>query len=134
MSSPADEATLTRASRYVLRVDGKGRITLPLPAREALGVGPGALVELVVDASTRTVAVRPLTVGVLASYRVSVPDRRGLADLVSAILEEGSDLRRVECWESECVVEVLAIDAVMVERVAEKLRAKGIGVEAYTAR
>ncbi len=120
--------------RYVLRVDGKGRITIPLPVREALGIEPGDLVELAVDVSARTVAIRPAAMGVLASYRVSLSQRKELVDAISTILEEGSDLRYAECWELECVVEVFVIDAVMAEKIAERLRTVGVKVVEYGTR
>ncbi len=125
---------LRAGGRYVLRVDGKGRVTIPLPLRESLGIEPGTVVELTVDASGRAVVVRPATSGVVASYRVSLYERRNVVSAVSAVLEEGSDLRLVECWESECVIEAFVIDEVMVERIAERLRAAGVEVVEYTSK
>lgn len=121
-------------NKYLLKVDEKGRITIPLSARELIGIEPGMFVELLVDSSTKTMVVKPLTTGVIASYRLRLRERKDIVDVISTILEEGSELRYVECGEVECVAGVLVIDTVMVEKLAEKLQVRGVSVIEYTTK
>lgn len=122
------------SSRYVLKVDEKGRITIPQSVREILGIEPGMFVELVVDTSAKVVVLRPTATGVLASYRIRLRERKDVVNAISAVLEEGSDLKYVELGESECVLVVFVIDNVMVEKLAEKLQRKGVDVVEYVTR
>ncbi|MCS7099078.1 MAG: hypothetical protein RMH84_00965 [Sulfolobales archaeon] len=117
-----------------VRVDEKGRVTIPQYVREALAIVPGMFVELHVDASTRTIVLKPAASGTVAEYRVRLEDRKNLIDVVSVVVEEGSEVRSLRCGEFECDVEVFIADAVLAERLAEKMRERGIGVVEYRTR
>lgn len=123
-----------RSFRYVLKLDEKGRITIPQVVREALGLEPGMFVELVVNRGSRTIVVKPVASGVIASYKVSLNKRSDVISLVSSVIEEGSDLRYLECEESECLLRVFLLDALMAEKLVEKLRSRGLHVVEYSVK
>jgi AbrB family looped-hinge helix DNA binding protein len=123
-----------RPARYVLKLDEKGRVTIPQVVRDALGLEPGMFIELVVEKDSKTIVLRPAASGVMATYRVSLDKRSDVVGLVSSVVEEGSDLRYLECGETECFLSVFLIDTVMAEKLAEKLRGMGIQVIEYSVR
>ncbi|MEM0352410.1 MAG: hypothetical protein QXT76_06945 [Sulfolobales archaeon] len=122
------------SSKFILKVDEKGRITIPLSVREVLNIEPGMLVELLVNPSDKTIVLKPLTTGVIANYRIRLRNRNEVVDIITTILEEGSELKYLELGESECSIGVLAMDNVMVEKLAEKLQMKGVNVIEYTTK
>lgn len=126
--------TAGTGSKYILKVDEKGRITIPLSVREILNIEPGTLVELLVDHSGKAIVIRPLITGVIANYRIRLRSRNELVDVISAILEEGSELKYLELGESECDVGVFVMDNVMVETLAEKMQMRGISIIEYTTK
>jgi len=121
-----------RYTRFTLKVDEKGRVTIPQVVREALGIEPGTLVELSLDEPAKSIVIKPVFSGVVVSYRVSLRSREELVEAIKAALEEGSDLRQVECRELECLIRVLALDTALAERVAEKIRSKGLNLVEYS--
>lgn len=120
--------------KYILKIDEKGRITIPQTVRDALGIEPGTFVELSVDTSEKVIALKPVSTGVIANYRIRIRERKDVVDVILAILEEGSDLKYVELGESECSVGVFVIDNVMAEKLMEKLQTRGMNVVEYTTR
>lgn len=123
-----------KSFRYVLKLDEKGRITIPQVVRDALGLEPGMFVELVIDRSSRIIVVRPVASGIIATYRVSLDKRSDVVSLVSSVIEEGSDLRYLECGETECLLRVFLLDTLMAEKLAEKLRSRGLNVIEYSVK
>lgn len=121
-----------RYTRFTLKVDEKGRVTIPQVVREALGIEPGTLVELSLDESAKSIVIRPVFSGAVVSYRVSLRSREELVEAIRAVLEEGSELRQVECRELECLIKVLALDAALAEQIAEKLRSIGLNLVEYS--
>lgn len=121
-------------SKYILKLDEKGRITIPQSVREALGIEPGMFVELSIDYPGKVIVLKPVSTGVIANYKVRMRERRDIVDIISAILEEGSDLKYVELGESECSIGVFVIDNVMAEKLMEKLQMRGVNVVEYTTR
>lgn len=90
--------------------------------------------ELSVDSAGRALVLKPVSAGVIANYRIRIQERKDLINIISAILEEGSDLKYIELGESECSVGVFVIDNVMAERLMEKLQMRGVDVIEYATR
>lgn len=121
-----------RYARFMLKVDEKGRVTIPQVVRELLGIEPGNLIELTLDESTKSIVIRPMFNGVLAIYRVSLRSREELVEAVRVVIGEGSELKQVECRELECFIRVLTLDSTLAEHIAEKLRSKGLNLVEYS--
>ncbi len=121
-----------RYARFTLKVDEKGRVTIPQVVRELLGIEPGTLVEMSLDESTKSVIIKPVFSGVVVSYRVSLRSREELVEAIRTVLEEGSELKQVECKELECLIRVLVLDTAVAEQVAEKLRLRELNLVEYS--
>jgi AbrB family looped-hinge helix DNA binding protein len=121
-----------RYARFTLKVDEKGRITIPQVVRELLDIEPGTLIELTVDESTKSIVIRPVFSGVLVTYRVALRSREELVEAVRLVIGEGSELKQVECRELECIIRALALDSGLAEHIAEKLRSKGLNIVEYS--
>ncbi|MEM1619849.1 MAG: hypothetical protein QXU97_01380 [Fervidicoccaceae archaeon] len=118
----------------ILKVDPKGRITIPLVLREALGIQEGRLLLAIADTEKKELVITPLVPSEKQIYEIKVElsDKPGaLADLSERLREMKLDqiltrcavIRRGEVAECIFVVEPLETPSVDVEAVKKELEA-----------
>ncbi len=119
--------------RIVIRVDGKGRITLPLYIRRELGIEEFSSVELIVDQVRRELIIRPITSSgeYLMNLEVQLENPEKVSELVNLIVESGSELKIINCIPnpSKCLVSVSVADSTAGGKLVEALSSKGFTVK-----
>lgn len=119
--------------RLIVRVDGKGRITLPLYIRRELGIEEYSSVELVVDQARRELIVRPITPSgeYLMNLEVELENPDKVSELVNLIIEGGGELKIIKCVPNpnKCLVSVSVIDLKAGENLVESLSSRGFLVK-----
>ncbi len=116
--------------KEIVRVDSKGRITIPLVIREALDIREGMNVLLIADTSRKEVIVSPISDEArLLEIEFEMEDRPGaLAEIVSELARQGVDMVITRCTAlkrgetAECLVVVdISRSTVTSERELERL-------------
>lgn len=129
----------------VIRIDAKGRVTIPMPIREAVGVKEGMYVMLLAEPDRKEISVIPFAdpEAKLVEFRVKIADIPGalariakvLADAkVDLLSSESRTLRRGELAEwlaiadiSKCTYDLKEIQRKIVKNGA----AKNVEVQEY---
>ncbi|RLG84109.1 MAG: AbrB family transcriptional regulator [Thermoprotei archaeon] len=85
--------------KEIVKVDSKGRITIPLVIREALDIREGMNVLLIADISKKEVIVSPISEEArLLEIEFELEDRPGaLAEVVSELARQGVDMIITRC-------------------------------------
>ncbi len=103
--------------RFIVKMDGKGRVTIPQVIREHLGIYPGAYFELVVNGGTRNIVLKPmiknLIEGLLVEVVVRVKEVNDLTTLIIRCLNEGYEVIRLNCIHDEayeCTLNLHTVD------------------------
>ncbi|MEN2999430.1 MAG: ACT domain-containing protein [Acidilobaceae archaeon] len=117
----------------IIKVDLKGRITIPQTMREALEIRPGMLMVLIADAEKREVIMSPvMTSGeTMYEFDILLTDRPGsLASVTNVFAEHKADIVASKCAsitrgeEASCTIIVdMSLSPTMPEKVKEKLEA-----------
>ncbi|RLG83170.1 MAG: AbrB family transcriptional regulator [Thermoprotei archaeon] len=116
--------------REIVKVDSKGRITIPLVIREALDIREGMNVLLIADTSKKEVIVSPISQEAqLLEIEFEMEDRPGaLAEVVSELARQGVDMIITRCTAlkrgetAEClVVADVSKSTITTEKELEKL-------------
>ena len=84
----------------VVKVDSKGRITIPQAVREALGVEPGMLMALIADFDKREIIVSPIATKPEAVYELdlNLVDKPGsLAAVAGVLAKHKADIIASKC-------------------------------------
>jgi len=84
----------------VVKVDSKGRITIPQAVREALGVEPGMLMALIADFDKREIIVSPIATKPEAVYELdlNLVDKPGsLAAVTGVLAKHKADIIASKC-------------------------------------
>jgi AbrB family looped-hinge helix DNA binding protein len=118
----------------VVKVDSKGRITIPQAVREALGVEPGMLMALIADFDKREIIVSPIATKPEAVYELdlNLVDRPGsLAAVTGVLAKHKADIIASKCAsiargeEASCTIIVdmsmSDVDADSIKRELEEL-------------
>ncbi len=90
---------MTRLSEIV-KVDSKGRITIPQAVREALGVEPGMLMALIADFERREIVINPIASKPEAVYEfnLNLVDKPGaLAAVTNVLARHKADIIASRC-------------------------------------
>lgn len=85
---------------FVGKVDFKGRITIPLPLRDLLGIYEGATVMIYADLDERIIKIKPVkSTGVLVKISRDCGERSCIGELLSRLeqLEGFEDLVDMRC-------------------------------------
>ena len=114
----------------MVKVDSKGRITIPQPVREALDIDVGMLLVLIADLEKREIVVTPISRAENV-YQIDVEllDKPGaLAKLTNKLAELGADIVASRCASisrgetGECTLIVdLGRAGIAVEKLREEL-------------
>lgn len=83
----------------MVKVDSKGRITIPLAIREALGIHEGMNVLLIADMDEKKIFISPIPDKArLMEISVRVDDRPGVvAEISKALADHGIDIVALKC-------------------------------------
>jgi len=108
--------------KAIVKVDGKGRITIPLYIRESIGLEPDSYVEIEVIESGKELRLRPIAKSdeVLADLTVELHSINDLHKLIEEVVREGADIKLLKCRSLNeerysCTITIGVIDVEMVE-------------------
>jgi AbrB family looped-hinge helix DNA binding protein len=112
--------------KALARVDQKGRITIPLFIREALGLRPETTVAVEVDEEKGLVILRPIFSGneFLMEYEVLLGGPEVLEDLIRCVIDEGAEVRYLKCLNEERGSKCTLIASVIDAKAGNSLRAR----------
>ncbi|MCD6323637.1 MAG: hypothetical protein J7L55_00800, partial [Desulfurococcales archaeon] len=81
--------------RALVKIDSKGRVTIPMYLREALGLRPESYVELWVDEASGTIVMRPYEHGdeYLVDVEMLLPAPEDLEKVIRVVVDEGAEVR-----------------------------------------
>jgi len=85
--------------KELVKVDAKGRITIPLAIREALGIHEGMNVLLIADMDEKKIFISPIPDKArLMELTVRVVDRPGVvAEISKTLADQGVDIVALKC-------------------------------------
>ena len=84
----------------MVKVDSKGRVTIPQTVRDALGINPGMYMVLIADVEKREIVLSPIaaTAKSVVEVNVEMDDKPGaLAQVVGKLSELGVDIIVSRC-------------------------------------
>ena len=121
--------------KVLVRVDSKGRVTIPLSMREAVGIRPDTFISLEVDESTGVIVLKPSESSdeFLADFEVVMNSPKDIEELIKAVINEGGEVRYLRCYKdveslSRCEATVSVLDAKATHYLKEKLKSVGLKV------
>ena len=121
--------------KALVRIDSKGRVTIPLYMREAVGIRPDTYVSLEVDESTGVIMLKPSGSSdeFLADFEVTMNSPKDIEGLIKAIIDGGGEVRFLRCFKdveslSRCEVTVSVLDMKSIHYLKEGLKALGFKV------
>ncbi len=122
--------------RMTVRIDSKGRVTIPSVIRDELGLGPNSIVEIESDPDKGIIVIRPVSgEGVIVDLVVEIPDISGVSKVVDAAAETGSELRYLKCGAGDasmrCELIITLLDYSMVKELVDRLSEGGVKVIEY---
>ena len=113
----------------IVRVDSKGRITIPMVVREALGIVEGMNLVLIADIDKKEIVVSPLPTRALSLYEfyIEIKDIPGaLARVSNKLAELGVDQLTTQCTivkRGELAECILIVDISGASKPLEEIRA-----------
>lgn len=123
MNSPVEE---------IVKVDSKGRVTIPLVIREIFDIREGMYLLITANRDEKVIRLVPLPLSSkLVKLRVLVEDRPGvLAKITEHLAELGGDiistkcvvLKREELGECDMIIDISKMGFSDIEMLAEELR------------
>lgn len=115
--------------KFLVKIDNKGRITIPQHVRESLGIGLGTYFEVVADFEKKQIVLKPLfkgkAEGVTVEVKVKLKEINELQDIIKTCIDGGYDVISLSCIYGEayeCVLDVYAIDDVQAGKLLKLLR------------
>lgn len=122
--------------RMTVRIDSKGRVTIPSVIRDELGLGPNSIVEIESDPDKGVIVIRPVSSeGVIVDLVVETPSINGVSKVIVVAAETGSELRYLKCGAGEtgvrCELIITLLDYSMVKELVDRLSEGGVKVIEY---
>ena len=120
--------------RIIAKVDGKGRVTIPLFIREILGIEPDSYVEIVVDERSKELKIKPIARSgeVLVDVSLELIDVNDIHKALNKIIEEGAEIKMLKCGLSKdryvCTVTIGLISSDLVDALKKALISEGIKI------
>jgi len=122
--------------RAIVKVDPKGRITIPLYIREAVGLEPFSYAEVEVSEDNKSIIIKPISKSgeVLVDIKVTLNNIDDFTRVLKTILAEGVEVRLLKCRSVDdkgysCIFTLTLLDRVLAEHIGRKLKDSGIKVE-----
>ncbi len=117
--------------KTVVKVDSKGRITLPLFIREKVNIEPDSYVEIELPEGGKELILKPFVKsGQLVDLEVRLKSIEELQTLLDIIQAEGAELKILKCRASPegvtCETSVVVLDYVMARKLRERLEGEGL--------
>ncbi len=84
----------------LVKVDSKGRITIPQAMRETIGIEPGMLMAVIADIEKKEIIVTPIygKDNIIYEIEVTLIDRPGaIAEVADALAKHGVDIIAQRC-------------------------------------
>lgn len=84
----------------IVKVDSKGRVTIPQTVRESLGITPGMTLALIADIDKREIIISPISAKSAKVYEILIEmvDKPGaLASVTDALAKHGVDIIATRC-------------------------------------
>lgn len=114
--------------KAIVKIDSKGRVTIPQHIREPLGIGLGTYFEVVADLEKKQLVMKPLfkgrAEGLIVEVKVRLEELKDLEAVINSCVGSGYDIISLNCLHGgtyECVLNVYAIDYVQVNKLRELL-------------
>ncbi len=114
--------------KSLVKIDDKGRVTIPQHIREPLGVGPGMYFEVVADLEGRQIVLKPLfrgrAEGVTVEVRVRLNEIKEVEGIINKCVDGGYDVISLNCLYGEayeCTLNIYAIDDAQASKLRELL-------------
>ena len=127
--------------KAIVKVDGKGRITIPLFIREAVGLEPNSYVEIEFDEVSKELKVRPVSKAgeLLVDVLVELTAVNGIHTLIDSIVKEGADIKLLRCKSIEegkyaCALTVGVLDYELFRTLKESLKSMSLKVREVAIR
>ncbi len=122
--------------RMTVRIDSKGRVTIPSVIREELGIGPNSIVEIESDPGKGIIVIRPVSgEGVIVDIMAEIPEVSDVSKVVAAAAETGSEIRYLKCSTEDagmkCELIITLLDYSMVKELIDRLSDGGVKVIEY---
>lgn len=122
--------------RAIVKVDPKGRITIPLYIRETVGLEPFSYAEVEVSEDGKSIIIKPVSKSgeVLVDIKVTLNNINDFMQVLKTILAEGVEVRLLKCRsmdnkEYSCIFTLTLLDRILAEHIGRKLKDSGIKVE-----
>ncbi|MEM0379739.1 MAG: ACT domain-containing protein [Desulfurococcaceae archaeon] len=90
--------------REIIRVDSKGRITIPLPIREAMNIHEGMNILVVADLDEKKIFLSP------------IPDKAHLIELETRVVDKPGVIAGISSLLAEYGVDIIALKCVVIKR------------------
>ncbi len=122
--------------RMTVRIDSKGRVTIPSVIRDELGLGPNSIVEIESDPDKGIIVIRPVSgEGVIVDLVVELPDINGVSKVVATVAKTGSELRYLKCSAGDagvrCELITTLLDYSLIKELVDRLDEGGVKVIEY---
>lgn len=122
--------------RMTVRIDSKGRVTIPSVIRDEIGLGPNSIVEIESDPDRGIIVIRPVSgEGVIVDLVVEVLDINEISKAVAAAAETGAELRYLKCSAGgagvRCELITTLLDYSMIKELVDRLGEGGVKVIEY---
>ncbi|MCD6085060.1 MAG: hypothetical protein J7J20_05925 [Desulfurococcales archaeon] len=122
--------------RAIVKIDPKGRITIPLYIRESVGLEPFSYAEVEVGSDGKSIVIKPISRSgeVLIDFKVSLSNINDFMKVLKTLLAEGVEVRLLKCRSSadneyDCVLTLTLLDRSLAEHLENKLKCEGIKAE-----
>ncbi|MEM1881006.1 MAG: AbrB/MazE/SpoVT family DNA-binding domain-containing protein [Sulfolobales archaeon] len=114
--------------RSIVKIDSKGRVTIPQHIREPLGIGLGTYFEIIVDSEKKQIVLKPLFKGggegIAVEVIIKLKEIKDLQEVITICSEGGYEIISLNCLYGEvyeCALTIYAIDEVQISRLKELL-------------
>ena len=119
--------------KAIVRVDSKGRITIPLYIREEVGVEPESYVEISVN-NKKEIIIKPVTKSgeLIISMKIVLREPKDIVHIIDKLIKEGADVIEFKCRKEEgefiCTIILSVIDYTMASHIKNVVNKEGLTV------
>ncbi len=120
--------------KAIVRVDSKGRITIPLYIREEVGIEPESYVEIVTAKDRKEIIIKPVTKSgeLIVSMKIVLREPADIVNIVDKLAREGTEVIEFRCRKEEgeyvCTITIGVIDYAMAIHIKNIVNKEGLTV------